>query len=150
MRAKPTLEQALYVEGLPEEYLQHTPADFWTREAFALFQAAARAGIIAFDDLADTWTAGPTYPKAALAYFCQRASRALHLNKGAQTNWGPFERMFNPGSLCWPGWPNDAADTPPEYHPAAPLRLCLHNLEESAGQESKKAFIDKFFTEYGQ
>ena len=147
MKAKPTLEQALYVEGLPEGFVQHTPADFWTREAFALFQAATRAGIIAFDDLADSWTAGPNYPKAALAYFCKRASKALHLNQGSRTYWRPFEIMFNPGGLRWP---DDAADTPPEHQPAAPLRLARHNLEESAGQEALKARIDKFFTDYGQ
>ena len=145
MKATPTMEFALYVEGLPEWYVQNTPAEFWTGEAFALFQAARQAGIIQFEgQFSDRWLAGPNYPKAALAYFCKRASRALHLNQGSRTNWQPFEQMFNPGSLRWPA---DEADTPPEHHPAAPLRLCLHNLEESGGQESKKDYIDRFFNE---
>ena len=55
--------------------------------------------------------------------------------------------MFNPGGLRWP---DDAADTPPEHQPAVPLRLALHHLEESAGQEALKARLDKFFTDYGQ
>lgn len=135
MKAKNTLEEAIYIAGLPEVYLQHTPAEFWSREAFDLFQAASGAGIIAFDDLADTWTTGANYSKAALAYFCKRASKALHLNQGSHTYWPPFERMFNRGNMG---------------HPATPLRLALHNLEESAGQEALKDRIDKFFTDYGQ
>ena len=131
MKAKPTLEHALYVEGLPEGFVQHTPADFWTREAFALFQAAARAGIIAFDDLAASWTAGPNYTKAALAYFCKRASKRLHLNNGAQTNWAPFESMFH-------------------FKPKT-LRRYLHNVQER-NPEGRQAdtLIDTFFEQYGQ
>ncbi len=132
MKAKPTLQEAIYVEGLPEWYTASTPAEFWTGEAFALFHAAQLAGIIQFDTLADSWTAGPDKPKAALAYFCQKASKRLHLNKGAQTNWKPFEIMFNSGYNTQPG----------------PLRLCLHNLQESEGQEQLAAGIDAFFNEY--
>lgn len=132
MKAKPTLQEAIYIEGLPEWYTQATPADFWTGEAFALFEAARLAGIIAFDSLADSWTAGPNIPKAALAYFCKMACKRLHLNNGAHTNWQPFEAMFNSGFAA----------------PSGPLRLCLHNLQESEGQESKQRNIDTFFNEY--
>lgn len=147
MKETPTLQEAIYIEGLPEWYTNFTPADFWTGEAFALFDAARRAGIIAFDTLTYSWTAGRNYPKGALAYFCQKASKCLHLNKGAHTYWKPFETMFNPGGLCWP---DDAADTRPEYRhrPAAPLRLSLHNLDESAGQEALRSRIDSFFESY--
>ena len=153
MKAKPTLQEAIYIEGLPELYIQRTPADFWTREAFALFKAAQLAGLIAFDDLADSWTAGPGLPKGALAYFCKKASKRLHLNNGAHTNWKPFETMFNRGSLCWPesdsaeeAQPEQAAQ--PQLRPAAPLRLSLHNLQESEGQEALQGRIDKFFEDY--
>ena len=132
MEHTPTLQEAIYIEGLPEWYTANTPAAFWTGEAFALFHAAQLAGIIAFDTISDSWTAGPSMPKAALAYFCQKASKCLHLNKGARTNWKPFETMFNSGYSAQPG----------------ALRLCLHNLQESEGQESKKALIDTFFEQY--
>ena len=147
MKTKPTLQEAIYIEGLPEWYTQTTPADFWTGEAFALFSAAQQAKIITYDTIADSWTAGPNIGKGALAYFCQKASKCLHLNKGAHTNWGPFETMFNPGSLRWPeSGPTGQAQ--PENRPAAPLRLSLHNLQESAGQESKQGLIDAFFNDY--
>lgn len=130
MEHTPTLQEAIYIEGLPEWYTKNTPAAFWTGAAFALFHAAQLAGIIAFDTISDRWTAGPSMPKAALAYFCQKASKCLHLNKGAHTNWKPFERMFCPGEG------------------PRPLSRCLHNLQESEGQESKKALIDTFFEQY--
>lgn len=143
MKTKPTLQEAIYIEGLPEWYTQATPADFWTGEAFALFKAAQLAGIIVFDSLADSWTAGPGLPKGALAYFCKLASKRLHLNNGAHTNWQPFEIMFNPGSLCW-----QESDSGPQPRPAAPLRLALHNLQESSAQEALQGRIDRFFEGY--
>lgn len=127
MKAKPTLQEAIYIEGLPEWYTQATPADFWTGEAFALFKAAQLAGLIAFDDLTDSWTAGPRLPKGALAYFCKLASKRLHLNNGAHTNWRPFEIMFCPGEG------------------KRPLSRCLHNLQESNAQEELQGRIDRFF-----
>lgn len=148
MKHTPTLQEAIYIEGLPDWYTGSAPADFWTREAFALFEAARQEGLIDFDSTySDSWTAGPNIPKGALAYFCQKASRCLHLNKGAHTNWKPFERMFNRGSLCWPE-SDTTGQAQPELRPAAPLRLSLHNLEESAGQEALRSRIDEFFTRY--
>ena len=145
MKPKTTEAEAVYILGLPEWYTQFTPADFWTREAFNLFQSAKQAGIITFEgEITDSWTAGPNIPKAGLAYFCKRACRLLHLNKGAHTNWKPFELMFNPGGLYWA----DDPAAPWEHHPAAPLRLCLHDLEESEGYENLKERIDSFFDSY--
>ena len=129
MKDLPTWEEAVYVLGLPdEEYLFITPREFWTPEAFTLFNAARKAGIIYFDSATtDRWLQRERIGKAGLAYFCKRASKYLRLNKGSHTNWKPLEKMFN--------------STPP----AAPLRLSLHLLDESAGQEAVKERIDKFF-----
>ena len=129
MKALPSKEEAIYLYGLPdEEYLHITPREFWTPEAFALFNAAKRAGLIFFDwELSDRWKPREKIGKAGLAYFCKRASKYLRLNNGSHTNWKPFEKMFN------------------SQPPAAPLRLCLHLLDESAGQEAVKERIDKFF-----
>ena len=151
MQNKITAREAIAYLGLPEGYVLTTPADFWTPEAFALFQAASRAGIIAFDDLADRWSRGlgrplqelkelrntdtynPAYERpiihGQLAYFCQRASKRLHLNNGAHTNWGPFEKMFG-------------------YKPKA-LRGYLHNrVERSPQGRLEDRLIDTFFDEY--
>ena len=122
--------EALTIKGLPDWYVEFTPAAFWTLEAFGLFEAARKAHIIAFDEYFYTWTAGPEIPKAVLAYFCKRASKQLDLNKHSHTNWKPFETMFNSGSY--------------DYTPG-PLRLCLHDLEFQGG---KKDRIDRFFTAF--
>ena len=155
MKAKITPSYAIDILGLPEWYVQHTPADFWTGEAFALFQAARQAGIIYFDgEYSDTWGRGlgrplqelaqlrntDTYNPALierpitqgqLAYFCQRASKRLHLNQGSRTNWRPFETMF--------------------HYPPKTLRRYLHNVEERHPQGRREdPYIDRFFNEYGQ
>lgn len=128
MKATPTIWEAIQIEGLPDWYVEITPAEFWTRGAFDLFQAAEQAGLIRFDsDYSFSWTAGANMSKAALAYFCKRASRQLRLNRGSHTNWQPFEIMFNPQGN--------------------PLRLNLHTLDYS-GQEIKKDQIDRFFDSY--
>lgn len=133
--------------GLPTTYLLNTPEDFWTREAFDLFMAADEAGIIYFDYYTDQWLPGtgkpkkeieallnsdswannwPRITKGQLAYFCQRACRRLHLNKGAHTNWKPFEQMFN--------------------FKRGTMRSYLHNVEErSASGRLEDKCIDAFF-----
>ena len=128
MKALPSKEEAVHVHGLPDWYIENTPREFWTPEAFTLFNAARKVGIIYFDSATtDRWLQRKRIGKAGLAYFCMRASKYLHLNNGSHTNWKPFEKMFN------------------SQPPAAPLRLCLHLLDESAGQEAVKERIDKFF-----
>lgn len=151
MRAKNEWE-AIALEGLPEWYTRNTPAEFWTREAFALFESARQAGIIFFDwEYSETWCRGLGKPQrdlnelrntdtynpeferpitqGQLSYFCRRASKRLHLNNGAHTNWGPFERMFG-------------------YKPKT-LRRYLHNVEERSQRGAlEDALIDKFFNEY--
>ena len=143
MKTTPTIEEAIYIEGLPDWYTEITPPDLWTREAFELIQAARLAGLIGFDSKYSwRWTTGENIPKAALAYFCKRASKQLRLNRGSHTYWQPFEIMFNSGL---------ADPTDPIFcHACNPLRLCLHNLEESAGQEAIKERIDRFFDSYEQ
>ena len=147
-----TADYAIDILGLPEWYVLNTPAAFWTGEAFALFQAARRAGIIDFDSqFSDTWGRGlgippqelkqrrntdtysPTYERlitqGQLAYFCQRACKRLHLNQGAHTNWAPFEAMFN-------------------YRPKT-LRRYLHNVEERHPNGLQAdPLIDRFFNDY--
>ena len=144
--------EAINREGLPEWYVRNTPRVFWTWEALALFRAAEQAGIIFFEgEYSDTWCRGlgiplqelkelrnndtynPDYERpiihGQLAYFCQRASKRLHLNNGAHTNWGPFERMFG-------------------YKPKS-LRGYLHNLVERSPQgRLEDRLIDTFFDEY--
>lgn len=129
MDYKTSKYEALTTEGLPEWYVEFTPAAFWSQEAFNLFEAAREAGIIDFEQYNYTWTKGPKMPRAGLAYFCKKASRLLHLNKGSHTNWKPFEVMFNSGYEKKP----------------TPLRLILHDLEF---QDEKKEKIDRFFAGY--
>ena len=148
----PTEWEAVELIGLPEWYVRNTPSEFWTREALTLFQAAEQAGIIFFDgEYSETWCRGlglplqelkerrnkdiynPDYERpiihGQLAYFCLRASKRLHLNKGSHTNWRPFERMF--------------------HYRAKTLRSYLHNLEERSQQgRLEDRLIDTFFNEY--
>lgn len=139
---------------LPKEYLQATPGAFWedTQLAYAahtLFMEAQAAGLIelvgGFGELqlyywapgpgkrpealradlnSDTYAEPSPITKGQLAYFCKLASKCLHLNKGAHTNWRPFEDMFvfEPGTM----------------------RRYLHNLEEKYGQ-LEDPYIDAFF-----
>ena len=139
--------EAMQATGLPEYYLRTTHPELWTWEAFNLFQEAQAAGIICFEGaFTDTWRPGPGKPleslqadlnsdsytppspitKGQLAYFCKRASKRLHLNKGCHTNWAPFEFTF-------------------DYKPKT-MRRYLHNVEER-GQATRleDPYIDAFF-----
>ena len=70
MKHTPTLQEAIYIEGLPDWYTGSTPADFWTRGAFALFEAARQEGLIDYDSTySDSWTAGPNIPKWGASVF---------------------------------------------------------------------------------
>lgn len=146
MEYQQMLFDTMQATGLPESYLLNTPQAFWTREAFNLFQAAREAGIIAWIWQADKWDRGPGISRAdqlaqlnrdlyrkprpitkgQLAYFCKNACRRLHLNKGAQTQWEPFEEMFG-------------------FKPKT-MRGYLHNVEErSDSGKLEDPGIDAFF-----
>ena len=154
MKPQYTIDEAIKVLGLPEWYAFSVPAVLRTREAFALFLAAEKAGIIFYEgEYSDSWGRGlgrplqetkrlrntdtynPEFERpitlGQLAYFCKRASKRLHLNNGAQTNWAPFESMFH-------------------FKPKT-LRRYLHNVQER-NPEGRQAdtLIDTFFEQYGQ
>ena len=128
MKVLPSRIEAELEHGLPEWYIENTPGELWTKEAFDLFQAARKRRYIGYDFAHDCWHRGRGIPKAGLAYFCKRASSYLRLTNGCHAYWKPFEWMFNYGRN--------------------PLRKSLFNLEgEGASDklEKWKTDIDLFF-----
>lgn len=100
--------------GNPETdfFYYNTPAAFHTWRALELIEAAERAGLLAwtttnaaaveFLNEAPEITlrpapAGPIKTRAQLAYWCKLASTYLGIDRGATTNWKPFEAMFGKG-----------------------------------------------------
>lgn len=131
MKADVTAQEAVYAIGLPEWYVENTPAKFWTLSAFNLFAAALEANIIAFDSVGFWWIPGENVSKAGLAFFCKKASKFLRLSRGAHTSWKPFEIMFNPDS-------------------ATPLKVYLQSLEGNLSQSPIIDRIEAFFNGYKQ
>lgn len=121
------------------------PLDLQGEAARQLFKASVEAGLLqwilanraaaeAFDEAPRfVLQAGPQIgTKARLAYWCKRASSYLKLDRGRmqgtdepRTNWKPFEAAFGVSG--------------------APLRMCLHMIEESVAPEDLTQPIDDFF-----
>ena len=130
--------QSARIAGVPVWFLESTPTEFWTWEAFDLFEAAMKAGIIGYAKLEEDYDyyiwkpgllEGRRLTKGRLAYFCKRASRVLDLDQGSKTTWTPFEQMF---------W----------FKPKT-MRLYLHNVEESNKNGTlDDPCIDEFFESY--
>ena len=121
--------------GNPETdfWYYYAPDLFCTWRAFALFQAAERAGLfqwittnqpaVDFDNAEPNFVlrpnpAGPVRTQTRLAFWCACASTYLGLDRGSTTNWKPFEDFFGlaaktlsraTGPLCLDrdreGWP---------------------------------------------
>jgi len=112
--------------GCPETdfFYYNMPATFRTRKALELFTAAERAGLLCWaatnQSTIDNWhlleesgldagpepepdfriqpaQAGPIKIRAQLAYWCKLASSYLGIDRGATTNWKPFEILFGKG-----------------------------------------------------
>lgn len=117
----------------------YMPREFWTPEARRLFKAAEEAGIIVWCPETDRYLKGENLTKGQLAYWCKKASSYLGLDRGLETCWAPFERVFGtlPGRDLISGEPIKGSN---------PLRFTLHNLKESAGEDGAyRASIDDFF-----
>ena len=117
----------------------YMPKEFWTPEARGLFKAAEEAGIIAWSAEADKYTRGLNTTKAQLAYWCEKASTYLGLDRKGDTSWIPFEKVFGT-----PGWRDPSSGETTKG--SNPLKAALHNLEEGRlGPEAYTKPIDDFF-----
>ncbi len=93
--------------------------------AVRLFINAWDAGLIDYHFELDTWITGPELTRPALAYWCQRASTFLGLDKGFhRTNWKLFDEVFGGSN---------------------PLKASLHSFLDRKTNPHYREIVDDFF-----
>ena len=165
------LEQDYYCESLglwfvggkcyaedPRKWWHDTmPKELWTDEAFQLFQAAEREELLFCDADEDSYPYKPgrkMKSKGQLALWCKLASTYLEMDssrKTAQgalqtlTNWKPFEKVFNSGSVDWMA--RAGKRTKVTAYPT-PLKVSYQQIEEADASDLRIKPIYDFFAEF--